>query len=175
MRTCYSTLLALVCASTSSTTNGFVSITCSQTIRPTVATLLASEEYSAENVLDISSRRRSFLSSLLGTGVIIAVSPGLAAAEEEESFASIAARAAQLSSDVGDKTIAATPKSDDPRTAYDFSLPVAGETVQFRDLVRQEYDSNGRAKVKAILVVNMKEDDPIARKDIPEFISLASK
>lgn len=31
------------------------------------------------------------------------------------------------------------------------------------------------AKVKAILVVNMKQDDPIARKNIPELISLASK
>jgi hypothetical protein len=98
-----------------------------------------------------------------------------ALAEDEESFATIAARAAQLSSEVGENTPLASPKSDDPRTAYDFSLPVAGEILPFQDIIRQQYNSEGRAKVKAILVINMKEDDPIARKDIPELISLASK
>ena len=33
----------------------------------------------------------------------------------------------------------------------------------------------GVAMVKAILVVNMKQDDLIARKNIPELISLAAK
>lgn len=117
--------------------------------------------------------RRSFLSSIVGGCVLLSSVPVFA--EEEESFASIAARAAKLSSDVGEKTPLAAPKSDDPRTAYDFSLPVAGETVEFRDIVKQVYDDEGRSRVKAILVINMKEDDPIARKDIPELISLATK
>jgi hypothetical protein len=117
--------------------------------------------------------RRSFLSSIIGAGMLLSGQPALA--EDEESFATIAARAAQLSSEVGENTPLASPKSDDPRTAYDFSLPVAGDILPFQDIIRQQYNSEGRAKVKAILVINMKEDDPIARKDIPELISLASK
>jgi hypothetical protein len=54
----------------------------------------------------------------------------------------------------------------------DFTVPVAGEIVSFGDLVKQ---NEAKTKVKAILVVNIKQDDPIARKNIPEFISLASK
>lgn len=97
------------------------------------------------------------------------------ALEEEESFASIAARASKLSSDVGEKASVMTANDGDTRTAYDFTLPISGEAVSFKDIVRQSYDEEGRSKVKAILMVNMKEDDPVARKDIPEFISLASK
>jgi len=118
--------------------------------------------------------RRSFLSSISYMGLLVSGRPVMAE-EEEETFASIAARAAQLSSEVGEKTPLASPKSDDPRTAYDFSLPVSGETLSFQDIVHQQYNDEGRARVKAILVINMKEDDPIARKDIPELISLASK
>ena len=54
-------------------------------------------------------------------------------------------------------------------------MPLKGEDVAFKDVIRQEYDGEGIAKVKAVLVVNMKEDDPIARKDIPELIALAAK
>lgn len=122
-----------------------------------------------------ANQRRRFFSALAGGALLLSGYPGVSNAQEEESFASIAARAAQLSSEVGEKTTTVAQKSDDPRTAYDFSLPVAGETLQFSDIVHQQYDSEGRAKVKAVLVVNMKEDDPVARKDIPEFISLASK
>jgi len=77
-------------------------------------------------------------------------------------------------------------QNSDSRSAYDFTLPVAGKDVPFRELIKQEYSSGstsdggevvgkGVAMVKAILVVNMKQDDPIARKNIPEFISLAAK
>ena len=76
---------------------------------------------------------------------------------------------------------------------------MVGEAVPFDQLIRQEFtevktenvvkvknedgsegtstvvDVKKDAKVKAILVVNMKQDDPIARKNIPELISLASK
>jgi hypothetical protein len=124
--------------------------------------------------------RRSFMSSLLVAGGFLSAPKNAFAAEEaadEESFASLAARAALLSSDVGDKSppSAAMRKSDDPRTAYDFSMPIEGKEIPFLNMVHQEYDEEGRAKLKAILVVNMKEDDPIARKDIPEFIALAAK
>jgi hypothetical protein len=94
-----------------------------------------------------------------------------------------------------------TQLTTDARTMYDFSLPVAGTDVPLFDLIKQEfYDEqvkNGPdeevgtssssssspssstmkrdARVKAILVVNIKQDDPVARKNIPELISLAAK
>ena len=138
----------------------------------------AFSEPTQHDSIDVGASRRSILFSMCA-GALSALSgypaASLADPGDDESFASIAARAAKLSSDVGDRTPQVTIKSDDPRTAYDFTLPVAGETLQFRDIVHQQVDSDGRSKVKAILVVNMKEDDPIARKDIPELMSLASK
>ena len=131
---------------------------------------------------DRKSDRRSFLSGgtigLVGlAGLASSVFPGTALAEEEESFASIAARAQKLSSEAGDRVAAAAIAngSGDTRTAYDFELPVSGKSIPFRELIGQEVDEDGRSKCKVILVSNMKEDDPIARKDIPEFISLAAK
>mmetsp|Transcript_5816 Transcript_5816/g.16585 ORF Transcript_5816/g.16585 Transcript_5816/m.16585 type:complete len:336 (+) Transcript_5816:119-1126(+) len=131
-----------------------------------------------------NSDRRSFLSkSTIGFACAAATTSSFfsgrafAAEEEEESFASIAARAQKLSAEAGDR-VAATAINNgggDTRTAYDFELPVAGKSIPFRELIRQEVDEEGRAKCKVILVTNMKEDDPIARKDIPEFISLAAK
>jgi len=54
--------------------------------------------------------------------------------------------------------------------------------VPFREMVKQEFskDEEGKdtkigEKVKAILVVNIKQDDPLARKNIPELISMAAK
>jgi glutathione peroxidase-family protein len=113
--------------------------------------------------------------NVMGSTLMGPLRPALAAQEEEESFASIAARASKLSTEVGEKTSVISANDGDTRTAYDFDLPVAGESVPFKDIIRQSYDEGGRSNVKAILVVNMKEDDPVARKDIPEFISLASK
>lgn len=135
----------------------------------------AADENEPADGSKVFPQRRAFISRLIGSSLVIGGMPSISNAEEEETFESIAARAAQLSSTVGESTPVAVPKSDDPRTAYDFNLPVAGQTVEFKDVVRQTYDEEGRAKVKAFLVVNMKEDDPVARKDIPEFISLAAK
>lgn len=103
-----------------------------------------------------------------------------AASEEDESFASIAARASNLSREAGDKAITSNmgAADGDTRTAYDFDLPISGEPVRFEQIVRQSVDEQTGLRtstVKAILVVNMKEDDPIARVNIPEFISLASR
>jgi hypothetical protein len=116
--------------------------------------------------------RKFFLGATVGAATMI---PRMAFAEEEESFASIAARASKLSSDIGEKTATTQVISDDPRTAYDFSLPIQGDQVPFDKIVNQEKNAEGVSKVKAVLVVNMKQDDPVARKDIPEFIALAAK
>lgn len=131
---------------------------------------------------DNSNDRRSFLArgtiGLAGLAAATSFSGrALAAEEDEESFASIAARAEKLSSEAGDRVAAATITNGagDIRTAYDFELPVEGKSVPFRELIHQEVDEDNRSKCKVILVSNMKEDDPIARKDIPEFISLAAK
>ncbi|KAG7362416.1 glutathione peroxidase [Nitzschia inconspicua] len=126
-----------------------------------------------------NNRRRDFFQAILGSGFVgmslVGSASSALADDEEESFASIAARASKLSTEVGEKASVMSANDGDTRTAYDFELPVSGESVSFKDIVRQSLDEDGRSKVKAILVVNMKEDDPIARKDIPEFISLASK
>ena len=96
--------------------------------------------------------------------------------DEQLDFGTIASRAAKISQALEEEqesNAAPAPKAiNDGRTAYDFTVPVAGEIVSFGDLVKQ---NEAKTKVKAILVVNIKQDDPIARKNIPEFISLASK
>ena len=97
---------------------------------------------------------------------------------DEESFSSIAARAARISKEVevqDETTKVAAALQSDTRNAFDFDVPVQGELVPFKSLVRQEFREDGTARVKAILVVNIKQDDPVARKNIPEFISLAAK
>jgi glutathione peroxidase-family protein len=134
------------------------------------------DEDGTQNV-EFVSNRRSFVSSLcVGGGLLSTSFPAVADDDEEETFASIAKRAASLSSDIAERSpVVVVSKTGDNRTAYDFSVPMYGEDVPFRKIVRQEYDGEGIAKLKAILVVNMKEDDPVARKDIPEFIALAAK
>lgn len=94
---------------------------------------------------------------------------------DSESFASIAARASQISKEIDKENaqVAASVRKSE-KTAYDFELPVEGSDVKFSDIIKQEFFEDG-VRVKAILVVNIKQDDPIARKAIPELISLATK
>jgi hypothetical protein len=125
---------------------------------------------------DFTPGRRSFLASVGVAGSLLSIDSAFADdGVEEESFSSIAARASKLSSSIGEMAPPVVTKPADGKSIYDFSLPVKGESVNFKDIVEQEFDEEGRAKVKAILVVNMKEDDPISRTDIPEFMSLAAK
>ncbi|KAL7537781.1 hypothetical protein ACHAXR_008057 [Thalassiosira sp. AJA248-18] len=166
-----------------------------------------------------NSNRRAFLTTIAGStssAIIFSGSTLPALAEEEEStsdaFESIAARAARVSQEVKEAETAkdaadeestqrrkelAQRLKDDPRTIYDFMLPVNGHAREVGDLLGQTFDggSNGGdgwtdggeegtgamdgdklgTRVKAILVVNMKQDDPLARKNIPELIALVSK
>lgn len=83
---------------------------------------------------------------------------------------------------------------DDKRTIYDFTLPINGKAREVAEILDQTFDSGDGGdgwsdggeevtdygttlgtRVKAILVVNIKQDDPIARKNIPELIALVSK
>mmetsp|Transcript_10827 Transcript_10827/g.16636 ORF Transcript_10827/g.16636 Transcript_10827/m.16636 type:complete len:310 (+) Transcript_10827:159-1088(+) len=120
--------------------------------------------------------RRSILSSATITTIVAAGLQPANAGDDEESFSSIAARAAKMSKEresEGSNTPSAATSGNKPsQIAYDFKLPVAGEKVSFGDIVRQDEE---RERVKAILVINMKQDDPIARKDIPELISMAAR
>jgi hypothetical protein len=128
--------------------------------------------------------RRTFVTSSIVTagGSLIATSSAGASAEEitpaaSESYSSIAERAAAISKSMGeetnkDKRTNTASTSADARNLYDFSLPIAGKQTPFSDIVRKETDSNNP---KAVLVVNIKQDDPIARKNIPELIALAAK
>lgn len=110
---------------------------------------------------------------LLNGGTAVAATDG-----DDESFASIASRASKLSKDMekdATKTTTAQRTTDD-KTAYDFELPVDGTTLPFREVIHQGTTADGEGtRVKVILVTNMKQDDPIARKTIPQLITLASK
>ncbi|CAJ1933896.1 unnamed protein product [Cylindrotheca closterium] len=121
-----------------------------------------------------SVERRSFLSSVAAAGSLL-LAESASADDGEESFADIAARASKLSTTQSEIAPTGGAKTMDDKTAYDFELPFKGGNVPFKELIQQEFDEEGRAKIKAILVVNMKEDDPISRNNIPEFISLAAK
>lgn len=115
---------------------------------------------------------------------------------ESESIAEKAARVAkEVEAADRENTAAATKtvKVRDSRTIYDFSVPVDGKDIPFVEFIDQTFPSapapvvvteddapmpepvKVRVRVKAILVVNIKQDDPIARKNIPELISIASK
>lgn len=104
----------------------------------------------------------------------------LPTASPADDFESIAARAAAVSAQMtADEEasraeeerrarIAQTLK-EDSRCMYDFTLPVGGRDKSVAELV------GGRDLVKAVLVVNIKQDDPLARKNIPELIALAER
>lgn len=125
------------------------------------------------NISDKIGDRRNFISSSAVGGALLAGLPQPVRAEDD--FESIAALASKLSREQDNKMVKSIIQATD-KSAYDFSLPVRQKDVPFKDLIRQEYDSEGIPnKIKAILVVNIKQDDPTARKDIPEMIYLASK
>ena len=96
-----------------------------------------------------------------------------------DDFESIASRAAAVSAQIASEEKAALAAEEerkselarqlkeDSRTFYDFELPVSGKSKTTGELVGEG--------VKAILVVNIKQDDPLARKNIPELIALADR
>ena len=151
--------------------------------------------------MPVTSPRRDVLTSLLNAGcVLLYTSSSEAGAavtptDDDESFASIAERANKMSKEMdainpqsqrrmaSDSTLRPT-----NQTIYDFSLPIAGTPTPLADIIRQEFSSKKvtipsknetvdykDVKVKAIIVVNIKQDDPVARKAIPELIALAAK
>eukprot|EP00579_Thalassiosira_antarctica_P008308 CAMPEP_0201883120 /NCGR_PEP_ID=MMETSP0902-20130614/15160_1 /ASSEMBLY_ACC=CAM_ASM_000551 /TAXON_ID=420261 /ORGANISM="Thalassiosira antarctica, Strain CCMP982" /LENGTH=375 /DNA_ID=CAMNT_0048411839 /DNA_START=48 /DNA_END=1175 /DNA_ORIENTATION=- len=159
-----------------------------------------------------SPSRRTFLSKIAGTSSVIIFSGTAqsAFAEGEETSdpaESIVARAARVSQEVKEAETAqqgaeeerrrelAQKLRDDPRSIYDFTLPVNGKAREVAELLGQTFGegdggdgwtdggengtnaAEGRlgTRVKAILVVNMKQDDPIARKNIPELLELVTK
>jgi glutathione peroxidase-family protein len=122
-----------------------------------------------------SSRREWLATTALGLPFLVPP-PSAHAMDEDESFASIAARANKISKDLDrDKSIEVNKANTSGKTAYDFSLPIEGNDRIFYDLIHQQKSDENGVRVKAILVVNLKQDDPIARKTIPGLISLAAK
>mmetsp|Transcript_36310 Transcript_36310/g.108928 ORF Transcript_36310/g.108928 Transcript_36310/m.108928 type:complete len:376 (-) Transcript_36310:92-1219(-) len=155
------------------------------------------------NVSGAAGDRRAFLSSASAAAVaaaassvgLVGYSPSAAYADEDGGGEgeSIVERAARISKQISveeqeeriaeDRRMVAARErlAADTRTIYDFTLPVKGVEVPFGELVGQEYGpdredgSRGDPKVKAVLVVNIKQDDVVARKNIPELIALAQK
>ena len=89
---------------------------------------------------------------------------------------------------------AAQALKNDKRTIYDFTLPINGKAREVSEVLGQTFDNGDSSdgwsdgsdggmdysttlgsRVKAILVVNIKQDDPLARKNIPELIALVTK
>lgn len=166
-------------------------------ITSSVAALSNTNEQSSSEE-GITTGRRDVISSFLGAGGVLLyhssndVAVAVDAVDEDESFASIAARANKISKEVDATRPMRTSSMILPtdKTAYDFSLPIEGVDTKFEDIVRQKFTTkeatalksvDGQApiyrdaQIKAILVVNIKQDDVVARKTIPELISLAAK
>lgn len=129
-----------------------------------------------EEPVSSTSSRRNVVSALGlagASGIVSALTGPNVALAEEDSFAEIAARANRISKDIEQSTPVSEVRKTD-KTMYDFSLPIEGKQVPIKDILRQSFDGEN-ARVKAVLVVNIKQDDPVARKDIPELISLVTK
>lgn len=147
-----------------------------QSARPSLI-LNASPQDNEENSPNKPSRRDVVVSSVGAFGALLSSTlgfPNAALADgESESFASIAARANQISKEIETAPTTSEIRQTD-KTMYDFSMPMEGQSVSMKEILRQKFDGDD-AKVKAVLVVNIKQDDPVARKDIPELISLTTK
>jgi len=169
--TIFSTLYCFIC-------DGF-SFTIDTKSRGTSTKIQMNDRSSSENMEGLEGRR-GFMSSLLTSGAIVWSLNSEGALAEE----TIAERAARISRELGeseskdviDTKIAPPADSDqvviadkkkDGRTLYDFSIPIAGKDTPLKSIVGPD--------AKAVLVVNIKQDDPYARKNIPSLISLASK
>jgi len=110
--------------------------------------------------------RREFISSCIITNVLSSSIMSKSWAEE-----SIAERAARITAQISEKensvdTTKVEPVDPNAKTIYDFSLPVNGVEIPISELV---------GSPRAILIVNIKQDDPLARKNIPGLMSLVSK
>jgi len=155
--------------------------------------------------IDTEHDRRSFLSRsgaaawIAGAG--IASVPGAALADDDSTDStseSIASRAARLSKVVADEQTQALEEAEiaspttvpssssaeggggapaDTRSMYDFALPMQGFDTPMTDLLgRSDKGGDGAKKQPTVvLFVNIKQDDVVARKNIPELIALASK
>lgn len=137
--------------------------------------------------------RRQLMSAVVGSGVMSFLNVKLENAnakevvsdESTENFESIAARAGQITRELDatkPRSLSGTTLTTD-KTIYDFSLPIKGVNVPFDEIIRQKYETEtfnsgstaAVPRIKAVLVVNIKQDDPLARRIIPELISLAAK
>ena len=154
--------------------------------------------YSSDISIDAASDRRNFLSQSAAwiAGAGIASVPGVALADDDSTSESIASRAARLSKVVADEqkqaleeaeiaspTTVPSSSSDggggapaDSRSMYDFALPMKGFDTPMTDLLgRSDKGGDAKKQPKVVLFVNIKQDDVVARKNIPELIALASK
>ena len=101
--------------------------------------------------------------------------------EDEQKKALEEAEIASPTTTVGSPTGATTANSGnaDTRTMYDFDLPMKGFDTPMTDVLARSDkvggDDGGKKQPKVVLFVNIKQDDVVARKNIPELIALASK
>ena len=136
--------------------------------------------------------------SALSTAWITGAGAALADDDEAAAGESIASRAARLSKVVVEEqtqaleeaeiasptTVPSSPAAEggggapaDTRSMYDFALPMQGFDTPMTDLLGRsdQGDDGAKKQPKVVLFVNIKQDDVVARKNIPELIALASK
>ena len=143
--------------------------------QPTLQTAPSRHPPNNASTEDVSARR----SFLVGSAPLLLL-PFLPAPSYADDFESIAARAAAVSAQITQeentrareeeeerKSSIAQQLKEDTRSVYDFELPVGGKSRSVGELVG--------SGAKAILVVNIKQDDPLARKNIPELIALVER
>jgi len=138
------------------------------------------------------TERRTFLNSGAAALLSMASFSQSAVADDGSSVESIASRAARLTKTVEDEQRNALEEAElaspttvqpstspnaDSRTIYDFDLPVNGLRNTMTELVgRKDKGSSSDVKQpRVVLFVNIKQDDVVARKNIPELIALASR
>ncbi|KAL7473764.1 hypothetical protein ACHAXS_014235 [Conticribra weissflogii] len=190
-------IVATLLIATLASVTAFISPSNGQLTQITSSSALEAKSEPVPNSYDPT--RRAFLATASSSVAFFGSLPSFADEDESSvpsvSFKDIAARAAKVSQEVDDaekiqkakeeedeerRRELAQKLKDDKRTIYDFTLPVGGVQKNVADLVGQTFEpatEGGEvgSKVKAILVVNIKQDDPIARKNIPELIALATK
>lgn len=128
----------------------------------------SSKTLSAEN----PTPRRTFLTTTLILPPFLSTQP--AKADDFELISARAAASARLNEsnnialleDASRHSESTRKLKEDVKSIYDFDLPVNGNSRAVRDLI---------GEVKAVLVVNIKQDDPLARKNIPELIALVDR
>ncbi len=142
-----------------------------------------SQRLKSPSLLVLSASRRNLLTSASSAASSAILLPLISNAEEDTGSQDILQRARKLAEEADAKEREAAAIDAMARSAarggsavisdkniYDFSVPVKNADTGIADLV-----STDGEKPKAVLFVNIKQDDPQARTNIPQLLQLTRK